>query len=122
MHAPRRKSFNPVNAASLARWLMVTAFLMIAGLMYVSLTLQLHHAGDEKIAREKELASKRRENEVTRGQIEMLTSRAAMQRQLKEGYLKMIPIAERNIVRLTAPVHSLGENSIQPIANTHPGR
>ena len=27
-----------------------------------------------------------------------------MQRRLKEGYLKMIPISERNIVRLNMPV------------------
>ncbi len=122
MHAPRRKSFNPVNAASLARWLMITAFLMIAGLMYVSLTLQLHHAGDDKIALEKELASKRRENEATRGQIEMLTSRAAMQRQLKEGYLKMIPIAEQSIVRVNSPVRMPAEDAVQPVVNQRAGR
>jgi len=122
MPAPRRKSLNPVNAASLARWIMVAAFLMIAGLMYVYLTLQLHHAGNEKVALEKELTSKRRENDVARGQIEALTSRAAMQQRLKEGYLKMIPIAERNIVRLSAPAHPPGEDSVQPVANKRAGR
>ena len=33
-----------------------------------------------------------------------------MQRRLKEGYLKMIPIAEQNIVRLNAPARPPGED------------
>jgi len=34
------------------------------------------------------------QNEVAGAQIAALTSRSALQRRLKEGYLKMIPIAE----------------------------
>src|SRR5205085_10535167 len=33
MHAPRRKSFNSVNAASLARWIVITGFLALTGLI-----------------------------------------------------------------------------------------
>ncbi len=117
MHAPRRKNFNSVNAASLARWIVITGFLALIGLMYVYLTLQLYHQGDQKKALENELTSLRSQNDVAGVQIAALTSRSALQRRLKEGYLKMIPISENNIVRLTIPARSAEKNAIQPVAN-----
>lgn len=117
MHAPRRKTFNPMNAASLARWIVVTGFLALTGLMYLFLTFQLHHLGERKKALENELTSLRSENDVASVQIAALTSRSALQRRLKEGYLKMIPITEQNIVRLTAPRHLPGQDAVQPVAN-----
>ncbi len=117
MHAPRRKAFNSVNAASLARWIAMTASLAITGLIYVYLSLQLHELGDRKKALENELTSVRAQNEVASAQIAALTSRSAMQRRLKEGYLKMIPISERNIVRMNVPARPLEEDALQPIAN-----
>src|SRR6266516_4484357 len=98
MHHSRRKNCNAVNAASLARWIVMTAFLALAGLSYVYLTLQLYHLGERKKAIENELASLRTQNDVTNVQIAALTSRSALQRRLKEGYLKMIPISENNNV------------------------
>src|SRR3979409_109721 len=122
MHAPRRKAFNSVNAASLARWIVITASLALTGLIYVYLTLQLYHLGDRKKALENELTSLRAQNDVASVQIAALTSRAALQRRLKEGYLKMIPISEHNIVRLTMPASPNGEDAIQPVANQPAGR
>jgi hypothetical protein len=122
MHAPRRKTFNSVNAASLARWILLTSFLAVTGLIYVFLTLQLYHLGDRKKALENELTSLRSQNDVAGVQIAALTSRSAMQRRLKEGYLKMIPIAEQNIVRLSAPPRAPGEDAVQPVANKRAGR
>ena len=72
----------------------MTAFLALTGLSYVYLTLQLYHLGDRKKALENELASLRTQNDVASAQIAALTSRSALQRRLKEGYLKMVPIAE----------------------------
>jgi hypothetical protein len=122
MHAPRRKAFNSVNAASLARWIVITAFLALTGLVYVYLTLQLYHLGEHKKALENELTSLRAQNNVASVQIAALTSRSAMQRRLKEGYLKMVPISERSIVRLSAPPRPLGEDAVQPVANKRAGR
>ena len=122
MHAPRRKAFNSVNAASLARWIAITASLAMTGLIYVYLSLQLHELGDRKKAFENELTSVRAQNEVASAQIAALTSRSAMQRRLKEGYLKMIPISEHNIVRLNAPVRSPEGDALQPIANNRAGK
>jgi len=116
MSRSRRKNRNSVDAASLARWIVVTAFLAVAGLSYVYLSLQLHRLGDSKKSLETELVSLRAQNEVARVQIAALTSRAALQHRLKEGYLKMIPIAEHNIVRLTIPATNPA-SAIQPVSN-----
>ena len=115
MHAPRRKTFNSMNAASLARWIVVTGFLALTGLIYVYLTLQLYHLGDRKKALENELTALRSESDVASVQIAALTSRSAMQRRLKEGYLKMVPIAEQDIVRLNAPRHLHADDAVQPV-------
>ena len=117
MNRSRRKNCNAVNAASLARWIVMTAFLALAGLSYVYLTLQLYYLGERRKAVENELISLRTQNDVARAQIEALTSRSALQRRLKEGYLKMIPISEPNIVRLPVPPRSADEDKIQPVVN-----
>ena len=117
MRRPRQKNWNRVDAASLMRWIVLTAFLALTGLGYVYLTLQLYHLGDRKKALENELASLRTQSDVARIQIAALTSRSALQRRLKEGYLKMIPISENNIVRLSMPIQPEGEESVQPVAN-----
>jgi hypothetical protein len=116
-----QKNWNEVNAASLARWIVLTGFLALTGLIYVYLTLQLYHLGDRKKALETEVANLRLQNEVTSAQIAALTSRSALQRRLKEGYLKMIPIAEHNIVRLTLPARDR-EDAVQPVSNQQGAR
>jgi hypothetical protein len=121
MNRSRRQNWNTVNAASLARWIVLTAFLALTGLSYVYLTLQLYHLGDRKKALETEVANFRMQNEVASAQIAALTSRSALQRRLKEGYLKMIPIAEHNIVRLTMPTRN-PDDAIRPVANPRSAR
>jgi hypothetical protein len=117
MNRSHRKNRNAVNAASLARWIVVTAFLALAGLSYVYLTLQLYHFGERKKTLENELVSLRTQNDVASGQIAALTSRSALQRRLKEGSSKMIPISENNIVRLIIPVRPADADGIQPVTN-----
>ena len=117
MNRSRRKNLNTIDAPSLARWIVLTLFVAVTGLIYVYLSVQLHRLGDQQKLLEKELFALRNDNEVATGQIAALTSRSALQRRLKEGYIKMIPIAERNIVRLTAPARIPEEDAIQPVAN-----
>jgi hypothetical protein len=112
-----RQHINRVNAPALARWIVITGFLAVAGLCYVYLTLQLHHLGDSKKALENELVSLRQQNDVANVQIAALSSRSALQRRLKEGYLKMVPISEQNILRLT-PLHPvLNDTAIHQASN-----
>ncbi|MFN2508462.1 MAG: hypothetical protein ABR589_06780 [Chthoniobacterales bacterium] len=122
MPRPRRKQFNVINAASLARWIVITGFVALTGLIYVYLTVQLYHLGERKKELEKELTNLRVENDVASAQIAALTSRSALQRRLKEGYLKMIPIAESSIVRVSVPIGPPAEDAIQPVVNQRAGR
>ena len=122
MQRQRRQQFNAINVASLARWLVITGFLAVVGLIYVYLTVQLYHLGDRKKGLEREIANLRAENDVASVQIAALTSRSALQRRLKEGYLKMVPIAETSIVRLGPPTISPSDDAVQPVANQHAGR
>jgi hypothetical protein len=101
--------------------MVMTALLALAGLCYVYLTLQLHWLGDRQKALEMTLAGLRKQNDVANVQIAALTSRSALQRRLKEGYLKMVPISEENIVRLV-PIHPSEENAIRPVANDQVSR
>src|SRR4029434_272165 len=117
MNRSRRRNCNTVNAVSLARWIVMTAFLALAGLAYVYLTLQLYHLCERRKAVENELASLRTQNDIAAAQIAALTSRSALQRRLKEGYLKMVPISEANIVRLTMPARPTADDAVQPVAN-----
>jgi hypothetical protein len=102
--------------------MVMTALLAVAGLSYVYLTLQLHWLGDRQKALETALAGLRKHNDVANVQIAALTSRSALQRRLKEGYLKMIPITEQNIVRLAPVRPAPEENAIRPVANDQVGR
>ncbi|MGI8433075.1 MAG: hypothetical protein ACR2MW_12390 [Chthoniobacterales bacterium] len=122
MQRPRRKQYNAINAASLARWIVLLAFVAVTGLLYVYRTLTLNQIGNDRKALETELTSARLQNIELKGQIAALTSHAALQRRLKEGYLKMIPIAERDIVRLSPTTTSPAEDAIQPVANRQAGR
>ena len=117
MNRSRRRNCNTVNAVSLARWIVMTVFLALAGLAYVYLTLQLYHLGERRKAVENELAALRTQNDIAAAQIAALTSRSALQRRLKEGYLKMIPVSEFKIIRLTMPAQSAEEEAVQPVAN-----
>jgi hypothetical protein len=122
MHRHHRKNFNPLQAASLARWLVITGFLAVTGLIYVYLQVQLIQLGDRKKALETELGMIRAETEVASVQIAALTSRTALQRRLKEGYLKMIPIAESSIVRLNPNALTPSEDAVQAVVNQRSGR
>ena len=122
MNRRHRKNFNPIDAPALARWIVIVGFLAAAGLSYVYLTVQLHHQGVQRRLLEQELIATRTQNEDARVQIAALTSRTALQRRLKEGYLKMIPITEESIVRLNAPPHHAGDDDLQPVVNQGGGQ
>jgi len=117
MKQRRRKNFNPIDASSLARWIVLAAFLAVTGLSYVYLTVQLHHQGVQKKKLEQELVVLRTQNEDAKVQIAALTSRTALQQRLREGSLKMIPITEQSIVRLNSTVLTPDQDEVQPVAN-----
>lgn len=112
----RRQKFNPINAPSLARWIVIFVFLAVTGLSYVYLSVQLHSLGTDRDKVEHELAAVRTQTEDVKVQIAALTSRPALQRRLQEGYLKMVPIADQSIVRLPL-ARAFRDDEVQPVAN-----
>ena len=122
MNQRRRKNFNPINAPSLARWIVIATFAAATGLSYVYLTVQLHHQGVQTKLLEQELVAVRMQNEDAKVQVAALTSRTALQQRLKEGYLTMIPITEQSIVRLNSPARVAGEDEVQPVVNQRGNR
>ncbi len=122
MNRPRRKQFNPINAPALVRWILITGFLAVTGLIYVYLSVQLYHSGDRKKALENEITQLRSESSIASAQIAELTSPNVLQRRLKEGYLKMIPIAEANIVRFSASSNTRNARVAPPADKKIAGR
>src|SRR2546423_2702358 len=110
----RSTQLNRLNAASLARWVVMTALLAVAGLSYVYLTLQLHWLGDRQKTLETTLAGLRKQKDVANLQIAALTSSSALQRRLKGGFIKMGTITENKIVRLGPALTAPQDNDIHP--------
>jgi hypothetical protein len=116
----RRQKLNPIDAPSLARWIVIFTFLAATGLSYVYLSVQLHTLGNNRTAIEKELVAVDLQTKEARVQIAALTSRPALERRLQEGYLKMIHIEDGAIVKLTP--HPRNGDAVQPVANEQGSR
>ena len=82
------------------RWVVVLAFLSVAGLSYVYFKNQMQSTGNEIKNLESQLALLQTQDDVVRAQISKLSSRAYLQRRLAEGFIQMTPITDDRIVRV----------------------
>jgi hypothetical protein len=84
--------------------LMMIAFVTIAisGLVIVYLKNHLHSLGAQRVTLEREMKELAAKTAVNDAQIINLTSRAALQRRLDEGFLKLVPIRADRLVRVRA--------------------
>ncbi len=114
----RRRHANSLPVASFVRWIVAAFFLIVVGLSYVYLKNQLHATGDKIKSLERELTNLQMKNEVARAKVASLSSRAALQRCLNEGFIKMKPIADTHIVRINGRTSQHAASEIQPVANT----
>lgn len=82
--------------------LMMIAFVTIAisGLVIVYLKNHLHSLGAQRVMLEREMKDLAAKTAVNDAQIVNLTSRAALQRRLEEGFLKLVPIRADRLVRV----------------------
>ena len=106
MTSNSKRRTNRLQLAALLRGVIITAFLGIAGLSYVYLKNQLHVCCSQRKALEQELSELISENNVMTAQISNLTSRAALQRRLDEGFIKLVPITNQSLVRVHAQDNS----------------
>lgn len=113
MHSNFKRQTNRLQFAALLRGVIITAFLGVAGLSYVYLKNQLYVCCTQRKVLEQELTELISENNVMEAQISRLTSRAALQRRLDEGFVKLVPINGQALVR----VHT--QDSNRWIADDH---
>lgn len=102
MAANRKKHTTPIKILPLAKLIVVVFFVGLLGLMFVFLKNGLHPRGGQIKELERELAELNTKNEVLKAKLASLSSRAALQRRLNEGFIKMIPITDDRIVRISA--------------------
>lgn len=113
----RRKHPNSIPVASFAPWLVILFFVAVVGLSYVYLKNQLLSTGDQIRNLERGLTELQMKNEVARAKVSSLSSRAALQRCLADGFIKMKPIADNRIVRIGGKASQSAASEIQPVAN-----
>ncbi len=106
MNHSRNKTTNPLRLSSVLTVLVFITFLCIAGIMYVYGKNVIHSVGGQKLKVENELKQLREESVVLQAQINQLSSRAALEKQLASGFITMQPILDERLVRV--PVRSGG--------------
>ena len=117
MSFERKKHTNNLTLTTVAKWVLAAVFFGIAGLSYVYLKNQLHTIADENKVLENKLAELNTQNDVLRGSITALSSRSVLQRHLKEGFIKMVPVTDDRIVRVNAlPVREVA-GEIRAVSN-----
>lgn len=132
MSTYRPYSTNRLHFGSVLRFALVAAFLAGAGLSFLYLKHQLHVAGNQKKSMEKELQELSQQSRVLDSQIAALTSRAALQGRLKDGFIHMVEIPNASIVRirllpeggnngLAAAASGVNADALRPVVS-HEGR
>jgi len=104
MKANRRRTTNRIEVNFLARWLMLIFVLGIAGLFFVYLKNQQHAVGNQTRVVEAKILEVEARNEAIKARITAMTSRGALQRRLDEGYIRLEPIRDTAIARVTPAV------------------
>lgn len=123
MNSNFKRHTNRLQCASMLRWLIVAAFLGVAGLSYVYLKTQLHLCGTQRKALEGELSLLKAQNAVMEARIHQLTSRTELQHKLDIGFIKLTPIASQSVVRVRPSDRAqqasldLLEDAIRPVSH-----
>ena len=86
---------------ALAPWLVIAAIALLGGMTWVYFRNQLVTSGREIKSLEGQIAALETDIEALRPKIAQLSSRTALQARLDEGFIKMIPIAQDRILRVT---------------------
>jgi hypothetical protein len=106
MSGNRRRNANAVPLLSMAAWIMVCLFFGAAGLGYVAMKSQLHAAGREINALDKEIAELRTHNDIVRLRIAELSSIDALRKRFdadKTHLNGLIPIPQDKLVLVDRP-------------------
>jgi len=119
MPSNRRRHINTLPLLSLARWTVVAGFFCFAGLGYVYCKNQLHRAGEETRKLEKDLLDLEMATEVARSQVAKYSSTKELKQKLDSNFIKLIPITDDRIVRITdaAPARPVGDDDLRTVTS-----
>ena len=101
MRQNRRRTTNTIEVNFLARALAVVFFVGLTGLFFVYLKNQQHAVGDQARTVESALREVDAKNDALKARITAMTSRGALQRRIDEGYIRLEPIRDTAIARIT---------------------
>jgi hypothetical protein len=117
MSRNRRRYDDAIRVTSLVTWLVAAFFLGVVGVRYVYLTTQIHATGEKIHKLELELKNLDDQGDAARARITELTSHAALQRKLKEGFIKMTRITDDRIVHINAKSPPGAQDEIRAVSN-----
>lgn len=113
----RKKQINPVHFSSLVRWFVISLMVGAGGLFFVYIKNQQFALGDQIRIVERKIRDVRAENEVLLARITELSSRRMLQQRIAEGFIKMQPIQDNVIARLTLPTSASDDGVLRTAFN-----
>lgn len=123
-----RRHQNKVPFRALSPGLLLAAIVLVGGMSWVYFKNQLVARGKEISALEGQLRTLRVQNDALRSPIATLSSRTALQKRLRDGFIQMIPIATESIVQVryrspgTIAMAGRGNDELVPVSNRRAGR
>jgi hypothetical protein len=97
----RRRANNTIEAHGLVLCIGISLMIGLAGLFYVYLKNQQHAVGNQSRVVESCIREEEARNEALRAKITALTSRASLMHRVDEGYLRLQPVRDTAIARIT---------------------
>ena len=122
MNGNRRRPTNSIQVNVLARWIVAVFFVGLAGLFFVYLKNQQHAVGDQARLVEAAISEIEAKNDALKARITAMTSRGALQRRLDEGYLRLEPIRDTAIARVTPPLPADPDGVLRTASRDPDGR
>jgi len=120
MSRNRRRHQNQVPIRALSPWLLLAGILLAGGMTWVYFKNQLFTRGGEISRLERQLDELRKQNDALRSPIATLSSRAAIQKKLDDGFIQMVAIPAESIVKVNyrhTPVIAMEGDEIVPVSN-----
>ena len=122
MNGNHRRPTNSIQVNVLARWIVALFFVGLAGLFFVYLKNQQHAVGDQARLVEAAISEIEAKNDALKARITAMTSRGALQRRLDEGYLRLEPIRDTAIARVTPPLPAEPDGVLRTASRDPDGR
>lgn len=101
MNGNRRRPTNSIQVDFLARWVVAVVCIGLAGLFFVYLKNQQHAVGDASRTLESAIRETEAKNDALKARITAMTSRGALQRRIDDGYIRLEPIRDTALARIT---------------------